>query len=73
MPSKKKSDYVIRKYDGDDCYSYAVFFRKDLKHNSRVVFYDDKARPIYCGLSRQEAEYYKAGLEKADAKKEIHS
>jgi len=59
--------YSVKKYDGDDIYSYAVFRSKDVKGKGNVIFYGE-ATPIVSGLSRQEALYHKKGLE---IKKEI--
>ena len=56
--------YVIRKFDGDDCYSWAVFRKADLPRGHRgIVFYGD-AQPAVCGCSRRQANYYKQNLEK---------
>jgi hypothetical protein len=58
-----KTNYSIRKYDGDDCYSWAVFRKDDLGKGHRgIVFYGD-ARPIYSGCSRNQANYYKKLLQ----------
>ena len=55
--------YTIRKYDGDDCYSWAVFRKDSLPKGHRgPVFYGD-ARPVYSGLSREQARYFKDILE----------
>lgn len=53
----------IRKFDGDDSYSYAVFHTKDIqKYKGNVIFWGE-ATPLVSGLSRREAEYYKKELE----------
>lgn len=55
--------YTIRKFDGDDSYSWAVFRKIDLPKGHRgVVFWGD-APPVICGLSRAEANYHKQRLE----------
>lgn len=55
--------YTIRKFDGDDSYSWAVFKKSDLPKGHRgVVFWGD-APPVICGLSRAEANYHKQRLE----------
>lgn len=53
--------YTIKKYDGDDCYSWAVFRKKDVKGLGSVVFYGE-AQPVMCGLSRSSAQYERDNL-----------
>lgn len=60
MATKQK--YSVKKYDGDDSYSYAVFKSEDVRGMSNPIFYGD-AKPIYCGLDRHQASYYKKQLE----------
>jgi len=48
--------YTTRKYDGDDCYSWAVFRTADVKGLCGVVFYG-QARPLGCGMSRNSAQH----------------
>jgi hypothetical protein len=56
--------FTIRKYDGDDTYSWAVFRKEDLLKVCRgIVFYGD-ARPIVSGCSRSEAQYHAKQMEK---------
>jgi len=51
--------YVTRKFDGDDCYSWAVFRKDELPKGHRgIVFYGD-ARPVLAGCSRQQANYHR--------------
>jgi len=54
---------VIRKYDGDDSYSWAVFHKSDLPKGSRGTVFFGQAKPIACGLSRSQAGDCKARLE----------
>ena len=54
---------AIRKYDGDDSYSWAVFHKADLPKRRGAVFYGE-ARPIVTGLSKHEAESFKKRLER---------
>lgn len=62
-----KVKYSVRKYDGDDVYSYAVFRTADLKGLPRgVVFYGD-ARPLVSGCSKAQADSYKRDFEKENA------
>ena len=63
----KKNQYTIRKYDGDDCYSWAVFRKADLPKGSRGVVFYGEATPRICGLSRDQARYHKDMLEKKHA------
>ena len=56
-----KTLYTIRKYEGDDLYSWAVFRKEDVKGTRGVVF---GVTPVVCGCSRQEAGYYKKQFEK---------
>lgn len=58
-----KNKLTIRKYDGDDIYSWAVFKIEDVKGTRGVVFYG-QAKPLVCGCSRSEASYHKKELEK---------
>lgn len=52
-----KSPYVIRKYDGDDAYSWAVFHLGDVVGTRGIVFYGE-ARPVVSGCLKREAEYH---------------
>ena len=54
---------TIKRYNGDDSYSYAVFRYADVKGKGPVIFYGE-AQPIVSGCSRKEAQSYKKGLEK---------
>lgn len=46
-----KNKYTIRKYNGDDRYSWAVFRMEDVKGLGMQIFYGE-ATPIVCGESR---------------------
>lgn len=48
-----KNKVTVKKHNGDDAYSYAVFLEGRVK---------------YAGLTRSEAKYYKAQVENAEAK-----
>jgi hypothetical protein len=63
-----KNKYSIKRYDGDDKYSWGVFHAADVKGMPNQLFYGD-ARPIRCGMSRSMAIYEKKQLEKRDAEK----
>jgi len=57
------SKFTVKKYEGDDAYSYAVFRAKDVKGLPSPIFYG-QANPIVSGCSRSEAGYHKKHLEK---------
>jgi hypothetical protein len=58
--------FSIKKYNGDDQYSWAVFYAKDVKGMRSPIFYGD-AQPIINGLDRYMARYHKEQLEKKAA------
>lgn len=53
--------FSIKKYNGDDQYSWAVFYAKDVKGMRSPIFYGD-ATPLISGLSRADAQYHKKWL-----------
>lgn len=53
-----KVKYTIKKYMGDDSYSWAVFRAGDVK-GMRSPICDPFVRPVVSGLSRSEAQYHK--------------
>lgn len=61
MPASKK--YTIRKFNGDDAYSWAVFRSADVKGKRGIIF-PGEAKPLYAGMSRAEANYYRTLMEK---------
>ena len=58
--------YTIRKYDGDDRYSWAVFRSADVKGLGSVIFYGD-AKPLCTGMSKSEAEWRRDTFEQEPA------
>jgi hypothetical protein len=58
--------FSIKKYNGDDQYSWAVFYAKDVKGMRSPIFYGD-AHPVMSGMDRNEARYQKTRLEKKEA------
>ena len=54
--------YSIKKFNGDDQYSWAVFRAQDVKGMRSPIFLGD-AQPVVCGLDRSEAQYHKRQLE----------
>ena len=57
-----KTKYTIKKFMGDDSYSWAVFRAEDVK-GMRSPICDPFARPVMSGLSRADAQYHKKNLE----------
>ena len=57
--------YTIKKYDGDDRYSWAVFKTADVKGLKSPIFYG-QARPIICGMDQHGAAYERDKLEKSN-------
>ena len=54
--------YTIKKFDGDDIYSWAVFRAEDVRGMRSPIFYG-QAKPVVSGCSRSEANYHKSILE----------
>jgi hypothetical protein len=54
--------YSIKKFNGDDIYSWAVFRAADVKGMRSPIFYGD-AEPVMSGMDRNEARYQKTRLE----------
>ena len=54
--------YSIKKFNGDDQYSWAVFRAQDVKGMRSPIFYG-QARPVMSGLTRSDAQYHKKSLE----------
>lgn len=50
--------FSIRKFNGDDNYSWALFRTKDIKNIKGVIMYG-QATPIISGLSKREAQDHK--------------
>ena len=57
-----KTKYTIKKFNGDDQYSWAVFRAADVRGMRSPIFLGD-ARPVVSGLSRMDAKYHKSQLE----------
>jgi len=53
MATKK---YTIKKYDGDDCYSWALFKTEDVKGMGNQIFYGE-ATPLMSGMDKRSAQY----------------
>jgi len=54
---------TIRKYMGDDEYSWAVFYASDVKGLGRGPITSYSVKPIVSGCSRREANNHKGKLE----------
>ena len=59
-----KTKYSIKKFNGDDQYSWAVFLAQDVRGMRSPIFYG-QARPIVSGLTRADAKYHKRQLEES--------
>ena len=57
-----KQKFTIKKFNGDDSYSWAVFYAADVRGMRSPIFLGD-ARPVVSGLSRMDAKYHKKMLE----------
>ena len=55
--------FTVKKFDGDDCHSYAVFAKVDVKGMRSPIFYG-QATPYVAGLSRASALHEAERLEK---------
>ncbi len=51
-----KRRYTVKKFNGDDQYSYAVFNMADVK-GMRSPICDPYIRPVINGLTRADAQY----------------
>jgi len=56
------SKFRVMKFDGDDCYSYAVFRVADVKGLRSPVFYG-QAKPLVSGCGKSEADTYNRDYE----------
>ena len=61
--------YTIKKFNGDDAYSWAVFRKMDLPKGHRGPVFLGEARPLISGLTKVEAQYQKNQLTHWAAKK----
>ena len=57
-----KTKYTIKKFMGDDQYSWAVFRAQDVK-GMRSPICDPFISPVMSGLTRADAQYHKKNLE----------
>lgn len=54
---------IIRKFNGDDSYSWAVFRKEDLPAGHRGIVFLGEAEPIVSGLDRTQATGYRRRLQ----------
>ena len=54
--------YSVKKFNGDDQYSWAVFRASDVRGMRSPIFLG-QARPVVSGLTRSDAQYHKRQLE----------
>lgn len=64
-----RAGFSVRKFDGDDAYSWAVFRSEDVAGRKGPIFYG-QATPMVCGCSRAEASYHKKRLTEMWGEKE---
>jgi hypothetical protein len=57
-----KKKFTIKKFMGDDSYSWAVFRAEDVK-GMRSPICDPWIQPVMSGLTRADARYHKMTLE----------
>jgi len=55
--------YTIRKFNGDDSYSWAVFRKDALPKGHRGIVFYGQAEPVVSGCSRSSAKHYKDQFE----------
>lgn len=73
-PKKKynrNAKYKMKKFEGDDLYSWAVFYAKDVHKHRSPIYASMGITPIVSGCGREEAKDYIRQLEKQDAEKAI--
>ena len=59
--------FTIKKFNGDDQYSWAVFRTKDVRGMRSPIFFG-QARPVMSGMDRNEARYQRDRMNKKEAK-----
>lgn len=57
-----KKKYAVKRFDGDDRYSWAVFYADEIKGKGPIIMFGE-AKPIVSGCSRDEANSRAAELE----------
>lgn len=59
--------FVLRKFNGDDSYSWAVFKKSELPKGHRGIVFWGEARPVVSGCSRSQAKGYADRLASREA------
>ena len=59
-----KSRFRVMKFNGDDTYSYAIFYKDDVRGLSSPICYSPQ--PIVCGMSYNEAWKQKKRMDAED-------
>ncbi len=59
--------FVLRKFNGDDSYCWAVFKKSDLPKGHRGIVFWGEARPVVSGCSRRQAKHYAGRLAEREA------
>ena len=59
-----KRKLTLKKFDGDDMYSWAVFYADEVRGKRSPIMYGE-ARPLIAGLGKMEAASRKTRLEAA--------
>ena len=57
---------TLKKFDGDDQYSWAVFYADEVRGKRSPIMYGE-ARPLIAGLSKTEAQQRKRRIEATKA------
>lgn len=60
------SKLTVRKFDGDDMYSWAVFRKADIPKGLKGPLFSGDAPPLITGLTRTGARYYLKRLERRE-------
>jgi hypothetical protein len=63
----KKSKYRVMQFNGDDYYSYAIFYAKDVRGKTSPIMHSPQ--PIVCGMGYREACAQRRFLDKKRPKK----
>jgi hypothetical protein len=63
--------FSIKKFNGDDRYSWAVFRASDVR-GMRSPIFSGQASPVVSGLSRRDANFYKSNLESGTPEDELY-
>ena len=59
-----KSRFMVMRFNGDDTYSYALFYRDDVRGMDSPIHWSPQ--PIVCGMSYNEAWKQKKRMDNED-------